>query len=334
MLLPNLARLDLRRRLEGIMIGGDADSRKSKRLPLVSEETKAKNKAAKQERSAESKAKAQAAADAARTVAVIEEELKTAKTERDFEARDEKRQEELHQKVQALEEELEEKMKQSEKQITTFTAEDIRSALHTLVPKLEDDDIKLTVAALQTLRSTYANRIDELQRNTTPSPAEHGELVALREANTRIREAVVAAKKAAPRQLEKRLAKERHQRALDAVDDPKNHLERRDDAWWETEGERVWNKLRKRAEDERLRKGARLDPSDAKPSVQEGVIDLSKIAGSSNEERAAALTQQLAALGTQAIKSMTEEIARESAALNAGGNAFDGAEDSEDEDDV
>jgi len=335
MLLPNLARLDLRCRLGGVMIGGDADSRKGKRA--LTEEERAANKVARQGRADSAKAKAQAAASAARTVAVIEAELKKATTDRDWEFRDEKRREELDQKVQDLQQELEEKQKQTEKQTKTFTAEEIRKALDPLMPKLEDEYVNKTVDALQALLKTYAERINELQQKAVAvklNPTEHGELVALREANSSIQVGVAAAKKAAPLRTAKRERKERHQRALNAVDDPKKYLNPEDGAWWKTEGERVWRKLRERAEDERLRKRAGLDPSDAKPSVQEGVIDLSKIAGSSNEERAAALTQQLAALGTQAIKSMTEEIARESAALNAGGNAVDGEEDSEDEDDM
>lgn len=309
------------------MIGGDADLRKGKR-PLT-EEQKAANKAAKQERADASKAKALAA----RTVPVIEAELKKAKTDRDWEFRDEKRREELDQKVQDLQQELEEKQKQTKKQTKTFTAEEIRKALDPLMPKLEDENVKTTVDALQALLKTYAERINELQRQAAAarlSPTEHGELVALREANSSIQVGVAAAKKAAPIRTEKRERKERHQRAINAVDNPKQYLNPEDREWWKTEGERVWKKLRERAKAEELRKSAGLDPSDAKPSMQEGVIDLSKITGTSNEEKVAELTQQLQALGTQAIKAMTDEIASENDALNAGGNAFDGADEDED----
>ena len=336
MLLPNLARLDLRCRLGGIVIGGDADLRKGKRA--LTEEERAANKAARQGRADSAKAKEQAAADAARTVVVVEAELKKAEAARNWVSEDEELQKRLDQNVQDLQQELEaKKKKQTEEKTTAFTAEQIRKALDPLMPKLEGEDVNQTVDALQALLETYAKRINELQQKATavePSPTEHGELVALREANSSIRAGVAAARKAAPVRKEKRERKERHQKALDAVDDPKNHLERGDYAWWETEGERVWNKLRKRAEDEELRKRAGLDPSDAKPSMQEGVIDLSKITGTSNEQKAAELTRQLQALGTLAIKAMTDEIASENDALNAGGNALDGADDSDDEDDM
>ena len=327
MLLPNLAWLDLSCQLKGVMIGGDADLRKGKR-PLTEEE-KAANKAARKERADAAEAKALAA----RTVHVIEAELKKAKADRDWEISDEARREELNQQVQNLQKELEEKQKQTKKQTKTFTAEEIRKALDPLMPKLEDENVKTTVDALQALLKTYAERINELQRQAAAarlSPTEHGELVALREANSSIQVGVAAAKKAAPIRTEKRERKERHQRAINAVDNPKQYLNPEDREWWKTEGERVWKKLRERAKAEELRKSAGLDPSDAKPSMQEGVIDLSKITGTSNEEKVAELTQQLQALGTQAIKAMTDEIASENDALNAGGNAFDGADEDED----
>jgi len=327
MLLPNLARLDLRCRLEGIMIGGDADPREGKRA--LTEEEKVAKKVARQERKDAAEAKAQAA----RTVHVIEAELKKAKTDRDWEFRDEARREELHQQVRNLQQELEEKQAETK----TFTAEDIRKALDALMPKLENEDVDVTVAALRALLKTYAKRISELQQKAMAvelSPTEHGELVALREANFRISVGVAAADKAASLRTSKRESKQRQQLALRSVKNPKHYLTDWDYAWWKTEGERVWNKLRKRDEDERLRKRAGLPASNSKKPLQEGVIDPNPNPGMSNKDKAMQLNQKLQALGLDAIKDMAEEMAKEKAAKDKVGNAVDGGDDSEDEDDV
>ena len=331
MLLPNLARLDLRCRLEECTIGGDADPRK--RPPPTAEE-KETNKAARQER----KDAAKAAADAARTVDAIEAELKKAELDILFVTEDEEEDERLSRTIQALKKELEDKKKsakQPEEKPPTFTAEKIHEALDALMPQLENDDIGDAVAALRALLNTYAERIMDLQRQEAAaklSPIEKRELVALREANASIRVGVAAAKIAAPKRKEKRERRGRRQEALDAVKKPWTHLKTSGDkTWWKKDGERVWNKLRARAEeDEKLPKGAASDGSDAAPSVQEEVIDLTKIPGTSNKEKAAALTRQLQALGTRAIKAMTDDIASENS--DKGGNPYDGYDDSDDED--
>ena len=330
MLLPNLARLDLRCRLEECTIGGDADPRKR---PTPTAEEQEANKAARQER----KDAAKAAADAARTVDAIEAELKKAEDDILFVTEDEEEDERLSRTIQALKKELEEKQKQTKKQTKTFTAEKIHEALDALMPQLENDDIGDAVAALRALLNTYAERIMDLQRQEAAaklSPIEKRELVALREANASIRVGIAAANIAAPKRKEKREERKRRQAALDAVEKPRTHLKTsRDNTWWKKDGERVWNKLRARAEeDEKLPKGAASDGSDAAPSVQEGVIDLSKIPGTSNKEKAAELTRQLQALGTRAIEAMTDDIASENS--DKGGNPYDGYDDSDDEDEV